>query len=123
MTHFCTTMLIDPTDANGESTNLLIPVSITLVSVLLLSLIVVGIICCCCDHDLNQILKRRKTHSEAMDMKMSDSNPGNYDRRIKYSYDQEEDEENKGQGYNYYYGEEENHYVQGAYYKDHTQGQ
>ena len=85
--------------ANGESTNLLIPVSFILGLGLLLSLmVVVGIVCCCCDHDLNKILKNRKTHSEAMEMKISDSNSGN-DRRIKYSFDQEEDEENKGQGY------------------------
>ena len=99
-----------------EESNLAIPVTITLVSILLLSLMVVGIICCCCcDHDLNRIisLKNRKIHSEAMEIKRPDSNLrlDNYDFR-KYSFDQEE-----GRMYNFYYGNggEENHYDQRAY--------
>ena len=49
---------------NGDSTNLLFPVSFILGLGLLLSLMVVGIVCCCCDHDLNKILKNRKTETE-----------------------------------------------------------
>ena len=48
-------------NANGDSTNLMFPVSFILGLGLLLSLMVVGIVCCCCDHDLNKILKNRKT--------------------------------------------------------------